>query len=689
MIKGTRTEPDSALRFTADAATVLLSYIDRNLRYVYANRAYEEWYGFPATEICGHTVQELIGDEGTEQLLPYAERALAGEEVSFETEVHYKHAGLRHISARYVPDITPEGVAGFAVLVEDITERKRDESAKKFLADASVELSASLDYEKTLERVAQLAVSEMADWCVVRVVQGEAPGKRIALAHRDPARAKWAQELEQKYPPDPNAENGESLAIRTGQSQLYSVIDPKIIEEAARDAEHLRVLTEAQIHSAMIVPIRAGDETIGTITFISSIPGRYTERDVQIAQDLAARASLAIQNARLYRSAQEEIEERNRAHQRLQQADERFRLIVTSALDAIISINDKSDITLWEGRAEEIFGWSKAEAIGKKLYDLIIPVELREQHKEGLARYMRTRQGKFIGRLIEVPAMRKDGSRFPAELQVSQVGADGGLEFSAFVRDITERQRAETELRESETKYQALAADLEQRVRERTKELEAFSYSVSHDLRAPLRTISSFSQLLLIEQQDRLDEEGKDNLRRIVEAGQRMSKLIDDLLQYARLARVPLAIREVDLSATADWIINDLRQKSPERDVETTIAQGMIVRGDANLLRVALENLIENAWKFTSKVPHARIEVGSIEQNEEQVYFVRDNGAGFNMEYVNKLFKPFERLHGDYEFPGTGIGLVNVQRIIQRHGGRLWPEAELGKGATFYFTLAG
>ena len=223
------------------------------------------------------------------------------------------------------------------------------------------------------------------------------------------------------------------------------------------------------------------------------------------------------------------------------------------------------------------------------------------------------------------------------------------------------------------------------------RELEAFSYSVSHDLRAPLRSIDGFSQILLEDYAGELDEDGKDYLSRVRAATQRMGRLIDDLLGLSRVTRGTMNRERVNLSALAGEVAEDLREARPERTVEFSTQEGLEVWGDSRLLRVALENLIGNAWKFTEKEPEARVEFGVDEELSRKgrvpVYYVRDNGAGFEMAYADKLFGAFQRLHGSDEFEGTGIGLATVQRIVHRHGGRVWAEGEVGRGATFYFTL--
>jgi light-regulated signal transduction histidine kinase (bacteriophytochrome) len=229
----------------------------------------------------------------------------------------------------------------------------------------------------------------------------------------------------------------------------------------------------------------------------------------------------------------------------------------------------------------------------------------------------------------------------------------------------------------------ALVEELERK----NKELEAFSYSVSHDLRAPLRSIDGFSQAILEDCAERLDEKGRDYLRRVRAAAQRMGELIDDMLQLSRVGRGELSRENANLSEIARLVALELRKKDPERRVEVEIQDGLVADADSRLMRVALDNLFGNAWKFTTQVAQARIRFGAEQRAGETVYFVCDNGAGFSMNYVDKLFRPFNRLHSDSDFPGTGIGLATVHRIIDRHGGRVWAEGAVGCGATFYFTV--
>ncbi|MBO3458845.1 GAF domain-containing protein [Aetokthonos hydrillicola Thurmond2011] len=279
----------------------------------------------------------------------------------------------------------------------------------------------------------------------------------------------------------------------------------------------------------------------------------------------------------------------------------------------------------------------------------------------------------------------------PIEIEfVSQIASHLGVALqhaellAELQAEVLERLQAEQEVKSLNQGLQRTIIEL-QAV---NKELEAFSYSISHDLRAPLRSIDGFSQALLEDYYDVLDAMGQDYLRRIRGASQRMGQLIDDLLNLSRVTRSDIQLEPVDLSLLASSICNEFQHSQPERRVDFVIQAGLLAQGDIRLLRVLLVNLLNNAWKFTSKHAQARIEFGATNtETDIPVYFVRDDGAGFDMTYANKLFGPFQRLHGMHEFPGNGIGLATVQRIVHRHGGRVWAEGSVERGATFYFTL--
>ena len=354
---------------------------------------------------------------------------------------------------------------------------------------------------------------------------------------------------------------------------------------------------------------------------------------------------------------------------------------------AVIEWNNEFRIKQWSQRAEEVFGWTAKEVLGKH------PQEIGYIHEDDVvevnqvvANLMSAQQTRSINRNRNY---RKDGTILYCEWYESVLFDEMGnlISIWSLVQDITEQVKMEKALHQ-------LNAELEQRVANRAaellvanEELESFAYSVSHDLRAPLRAIDGFSHALLDDYTSQLDETAQHYLQRIRVGSQRMSQLIDDLLHLSRITRQEMSRTAVDLSAMAQQLMAEWQQIEPEQEILIQIEPDLVVHSDPRLVRLVLQNLFENARKFSSTRPLPKIELGSKIINGEQIYFVRDNGVGFDMAYSNKLFMPFQRLHHQWEFPGTGIGLATVQRIINRHNGRVWAESTLQQGTTFYFTL--
>ena len=565
-----RRESEARYRITADSAADAILTIDENSILRFANRAVERIFGYKPEELVGQSLG---------MLMPARLRG-----AHFAGIRRYQETGVRHMSwlgmrlpglrkdGNEVPleisfsEYNENGIHTFTGVARDLSHIMRLEEVYRFLSDVSAALATSLDYEETLTKISRLAVPRFAEWCIVDLVDDEGLVKRHSVMHVDPAKVELAQHLAARYPDDRAATSGVYKVLRTGESEFSQHIDPAFIVQTARDDEHLKTLQSLDLDSYIIVPMKARGRTIGTVSFVRTTAGEpYDANDLSVAEEVAARAALAVDNARLYR-------------------------------------------------------------------------EIR------------------------------------AELKV--------------------RRAKEVALAASEEQLRRFSVELEQRVKDRTlqleaanKELEAFSYSVSHDLRAPLRSIDGFSELLLRLYVQVLDATGQDYLKRVRAASKRMSRLIDDMLGLARLSRKELHVVPVDISEMALQVADDLMSREPDRVVDVTVAPGLLGEADAELLRSVFENLIGNAWKFTQKQAHALIEVGQQTSAQGKVYFVRDNGAGFDMSYADKLFGAFQRLHQTNEYPGTGVGLASVQRIIHRHGGRVWAEGVVGQGATFYFTL--
>ncbi|MGC2302315.1 MAG: PAS domain S-box protein [Candidatus Binatus sp.] len=391
---------------------------------------------------------------------------------------------------------------------------------------------------------------------------------------------------------------------------------------------------------------------------------------------------LETEDGTLVSSAIRDVTDRKQAEEKMLLSEERFRLIVQGVKDyAILMLDPEGRIVSWNEGAQRIKGYTAAEIIGQHFSRFYTPADLEADRPASELKTAR-KDGRCE---IEGWRVRKDGSLFWADVIITTMyGPNGDLRgFSKVTRDITERKKAEETARAFNQSARRHATQLEIV----NKELEAFSYSVSHDLRAPLRSIDGFSSALMEDYADKLDEQAVSYLGRIRAATQRMAQLIDDLIKLAYVTRSEMHSEQVDLSALANVVLAECRKADPNRQVECVVQEHVVGSGDPILLRSVLENLLGNAWKFTGKREGARIEFASVQQDGHPVYLVRDNGAGFDMTYGEKLFGAFQRLHAAADFPGTGVGLATVQRIIHRHGGKVAAEGAENKGATFSFTL--
>jgi PAS domain S-box-containing protein len=374
----------------------------------------------------------------------------------------------------------------------------------------------------------------------------------------------------------------------------------------------------------------------------------------------------------------EALDEATASHNQLQ------KLIDNTESNIYMKRVDNGQYLLVNREWERLFGVTRDRVINMTDHG-VFPPELADQLRANDLRV--AAEGKSVQ--YEETAQSADGERTYISVKFPVLDSAGEpYAVCGISTDITERKRAEDEIRH-------LNANLELGVRQRTaelensnKELDAFAYSVSHDLRAPLRSLHGFSDALLEDYADILDDVGKDYLHRLQRNVGRMGRMIDDLLNLSRATRAELERREVDLTAMSHEIVADMRAADPDREVTLTVPDGLTADADPHLLRLAMHNLLANAWKFTAKRPDATIEVGRFERSGETFFFVRDNGVGFDMSYAGKLFDAFQRLHTTSEFEGTGIGLAIVARVVRRHGGRIQAEAEIDHGATFYFNLS-
>ncbi len=406
------------------------------------------------------------------------------------------------------------------------------------------------------------------------------------------------------------------------------------------------------------------------------------------ATDYVLKDKLSSLAPAVYRALAQREERRLRreAEEALRRSEERYRLLVETVEDyAIYMLDTEGRVATWNTGAERIEGYSADEIIGQSISVFFTWEDLQEGRPEKILK-----TAKEEGRCLDEGwRLRKDGSRFWSQVAITAVRDAGGRlsGFSKVARDVTERKQAEEQIRQ-------LNSDLELRVVQRTEqleaannELEAFSYSISHDLRAPVRHIEGFVEMLQRTAASELSPDNRAVLKTIAKSAHHMNHLIDDLLTFSRMGRTEMLFTRLSLRQLFEHVRSDIGPELRERKIVWSIGRLPEIRGDPVTLRQVLVNLLSNAVKYTRHCPEARIEVGVLDAKNEIVVFVRDNGVGFDQQYANKLFGVFQRLHSSSEFEGTGIGLAIVRRIISRHRGRTWAEGVVNKGATFYFSL--
>jgi PAS domain S-box-containing protein len=352
----------------------------------------------------------------------------------------------------------------------------------------------------------------------------------------------------------------------------------------------------------------------------------------------------------------------------IQPADDVFRALLEAAPGAMVCIAADDRVVLVNAKAERLFGYDRTELIGQPV-EILVPDAARAVYPGHWAEYLANPRHRPIGTGLALAGRRRDDSTFAAEISLAAIDTDEGTLVAAAIEDMTDQLRVK---------------DLERS----NHDLESFIYTVAHDLRAPLRALSGYSELLLEEYGEVLGEEGHGYAERIVSASEQMGQQINYLLDLSRISRAELHLQSVDLSAEAARIAEEIQRREPTRPVSFTIQKHVRALADRRLILTVLQNLLDNAWKFTSGRDDGSIEFGTAPSGDAAVCcYVRDNGAGFNPAYASTLFQPFQRLHAARDFPGTGTGLATVRQIVERHGGHVWAEGAVGSGATFYFTL--
>ncbi|HEY3310585.1 MAG TPA: PAS domain S-box protein [Anaerolineales bacterium] len=473
---------------------------------------------------------------------------------------------------------------------------------------------------------------------------------------------------------------GEGLAGKVWQSGR-----PLVISDYDHWQGRIQTYPFGVISSVAGVPLVLGGKVVGVLGLAyRPTSGRsFGPGSMELLVQFARLASIAIENARLFSGQQQELAERSRAEAALRISEERFRLAFQTSPDSI-TINRLEDgiyVDINEGFTK-LTGYTRDEIIGRSSLEFNIwedPADrkqlLRDLITSGVVKNM------------EAQFRMKDGRVRTGQMSARIILLNEIPHILSITRDIDDNKRAEEQIRKLNTHLELRVAERTSQLQAANRELEAFAYSVSHDLRAPLRGIDGWSRALQEDYGSLLDSQAQEYLQRVRSETSRMDQLINALLQLSRVTRSELQFAQVDLSALAHSIARTLQETQDGNRMEFIIQPGLAAQGDHHLLEIALTNLFSNAAKFSSKRSQARIEFGQTLQNGKQAYFVRDNGVGFDMIYAKNLFGAFQRMHSQSEFPGTGIGLATVQRIIHRHGGRIWVDAKPDQGAVFYFTL--
>jgi PAS domain S-box-containing protein len=376
------------------------------------------------------------------------------------------------------------------------------------------------------------------------------------------------------------------------------------------------------------------------------------------------------------------ILESNRDVTERKEEEEKFRNLLESAPDAMVIVDRDGLVQIVNAQTERLFGYSRDELIGKPV-EILMPQRFHAQHVGHRSNYSESPRPREMGAGLELSGRRKDGTEFPIEISLSPFKTRGRTFISSAIRNVSDRRQAEEQIR----KLNSVLRDRIAELNAVNKELESFSYSVSHDLRAPLRHIDGFTRILKEEYAGELPQDGVRYLDRVLEAANHMGHLVDDLLNLARIGRREVAKQRVRLEDVVREAIAELPPETSQRNIEWLIEPLAYADCDPGLLKLVFSNLLSNSAKFTRTRQDAVIEIGECESRGASAYFVRDNGVGFDPKYADKLFGVFQRLHRQEDFEGTGIGLATVQRIIRRHGGEIWAESEPDRGATFFFTL--
>jgi PAS domain S-box-containing protein len=726
-------ENEKKLRLVTDAIPALISYTDADRIYRFTNRAYEDWFGSRAD---GQRLDEFLGEAAYQTISRYVDKALHGQMVHYQADVPFSDGRARFVDAIYVPDIATNGVVkGYFALVQDFTERRQAEEEIRLWADAFENCAHGIAigdpttnriiacnsafaalYKSRAETIVGSSILSLyasSDHGLVResVIRSDQIGHarfeanmirrdgstfpievdlvsvrgddgdmlyRVATTQEISERKKAEREIAYQanilaQVNDAVLASDENFIIKSWNAAAERMYGWKADEVVGQTAENiLQTEFSDSTREGAVQQIKGSGEFFAEVTQVHKDGTRFdVEAHTVSMRDEAGRVTGFI-------SVNRDITERKRAESAALESEARYHRVLDSMMEGCQIIDFDWRYAYINERAAEQGKRSTEEILHHTMMEMYPGIENTE-----LFSILRQCMQERTARRFENRFIFPDESVGWFELSI-QPASEGLFILST---DITERKRTEAEIRRLNEK-------LEERVIERTaqlhaanQELESFSYSVSHDLRAPLRAINGYTRILLEDYVETLDAEGQRVCQIIISETQRMGMLIDDLLSFSRLSRKEIQPAQVEMKALAISVFGELTSEPARERIDFKVGKLPAATGDPALLHQVWINLLSNAIKFTSKRERAVIEVGSKRSEEQVVYFVRDNGAGFDIQYVDKMFGVFQRLHSEDEFEGTGVGLAIVQRIVQRHGGRVWAEGEVDKGATLYFSL--
>ncbi len=674
-------QSEERYRTIVETAVEGIWMIDADCRTTFANRSMEQMLGYGPGEMLGRYVHEFVTADDRPSLEKKMEARRSGVAEQYEARYIRRDGTFLWGIIATSPLQSPEGnYLGAMAMFTDITQRKRAEERLHFLSEASGILSSSLDYKTTLQNLARLAAPKIADWCAVDVVNSDGKIERVAVAHTDPNKVRLAWQIHQRWPDSEN--DAIPRVIQSGQPILAAEILEEGVRAAAKSPEYFEKLNELGLKSVMIVPLKTRDKVFGAISFINAeSKHRFGPADLEFAENLVRRAALAIDNAQLFHLAESErsVALENESY---------FRNLAEAIPHMVWTCKADGQFEYCNRRWREYTGQSFEESQWPGWLNAVDVA-----HRERVAKTWE--QALQTGELFECEYLLRRGSdgayRWHVDRAVPLRDVQGKIiKWFGTCTDIHDKKIAEEMARK-------INQELERRVDERTNalkeindQMEAFCYSISHDLRAPLRAMRSFTQVLLEEYAPQLDKVGQDFLHRVGSSAERMDKLILDLLEYSRLGRMELSLSAVSLEKVLEGVLLDLRFEFKEKKAVLDVARPLpLVIGHETVLKQVIFNLLANALKFISWDVTPKIRIWS--EPSPHPHLVRicieDNGIGIAKEHHERIFRVFERLHGITAYPGTGIGLAIVQKGIERLGGHVGVDSRLGKGSRFWFDV--